>query len=151
MYQGKYPESGLPPGYNGTLYEHAAPPPHEPPHDEGPNSPYDEKSDFPNSQRGSSPHDEWHEPPRDEWREPPHDEWHGPPHDEKHEPPCSQSPSPPLSGGMHNVIKGISEHLFSHSINMEDLLIIGLTVMLINSGADTSLIIAMAMLFVMGL
>ena len=135
MYQGKYPESGLPPGYNGTLYEHAAPPPHEPPHDEGPNSPYDEKSDFPNSQRGSSPHDEWHEPPRDEWREPP----------------CSQSPSPPLSGGMHNVIKGISEHLFSHSINMEDLLIIGLTVMLINSGADTSLIIAMAMLFVMGL
>ena len=143
MYQGKYPESGLPPGYNGTLYEHAAPPPHEPPRDEGPNSPYDEKSDFPNSQRGSSPHDEWHEPPRDEWREPPHDEWHGPP--------CSQSPSPPLSGGMHNVIKGISEHLFSHSINMEDLLIIGLTVMLINSGADTSLIIAMAMLFVMGL
>ena len=135
MYQGKYPESGLPPGYNGTLYEHAAPPPHEPPRDEGPNSPYDEKSDFPNSQRGSSPHDEWH----------------GPPHDEKHEPPCSQSPSPPLSGGMHNVIKGISEHLFSHSINMEDLLIIGLTVMLINSGADTSLIIAMAMLFVMGL
>ena len=135
MYQGKYPESGLPPGYNGTLYEHAAPPPHDPPHDEGPNSPYDEKSDFPNSQRGSSPHDEWHEPPRDEWREPP----------------CSQSPSPPLSGGMHNVIKGISEHLFSHSINMEDLLIIGLTVMLINSGADTSLIIAMAMLFVMGL
>ena len=135
MYQGKYPESGLPPGYNGTLYEHAAPPPHEPPHDEGPNSPYDEKSDFPNSQRGSSPHDEWH----------------GPPHDERHEPPCSQSPSPPLSGGMHNVIKGISEHLFSHSINMEDLLIIGLTVMLINSGADTSLIIAMAMLFVMGL
>ena len=135
MYQGKYPESGLPPGYNGTLYEHAAPPPHEPPRDEGPNSPYDEKSDFPNSQRGSSPHDEWH----------------GPPHDERHEPPCSQSPSPPLSGGMHNVIKGISEHLFSHSINMEDLLIIGLTVMLINSGADTSLIIAMAMLFVMGL
>ena len=135
MYQGKYPESGLPPGYNGTLYEHAAPPPHEPPRDEGPNSPYDEQSDFPNSQRGSSPHDEWH----------------GPPHDERHEPPCSQSPSPPLSGGMHNVIKGISEHLFSHSINMEDLLIIGLTVMLINSGADTSLIIAMAMLFVMGL
>ena len=151
MYQGKYPESGLPPGYNGTLYEHAAPPPHEPPRDEGPNSPYDEKSDFPNSQRGSSPHDEWHGPPHDEKHEPPHDEWHGPPHDEKHEPPCSQSPSPPLSGGMHNVIKGISEHLFSHSINMEDLLIIGLTVMLINSGADTSLIIAMAMLFVMGL
>ena len=103
MYQGKYPENGLPPGYNGTAYTS-------------------------------------NEQEQNEQREP-------------------QSPPPPPEpetvvvndNGAHGIFQGITEHLFSHSIDMEDLLIIGLTVLLINSGADSSLIIAMAMLFVMGL
>lgn len=123
MYQGKYPEAGLPPGYNGTLYEHAAPPPPEPPREEKPEPPC---RDIPGSQNCDIPR-----PPS--------------------APPSTPPPCPPPAGGVQNVLKGISEHLFSHSIDMEDLLIIGLTVLLINSGADTSLIIAMAMLFVMGL
>ncbi len=109
MYQGKYPETGLPPGYNGTAYK----PPHEP---EPPREP-EVTADVPNEIR----------------------------------PDCLpvQPPIPENTGG--NIFQGITEHLFSHSIDMEDLLLIGLTVMLINSGADSSLIIAMAMLFVMGL
>ncbi len=124
MYQGKYPEAGLPPGYNGTLYEHTAPPPHaDPPREEKPEPPC---RDIPGAGNCDIPR-----PPS--------------------APPSTPPPCPPPAGGVQNVLKGISEHLFSHSIDMEDLLIIGLTVLLINSGADTSLIIAMAMLFVMGL
>lgn len=103
MYQGKYPENGLPPGYNGTAYK----PPQEadPPIDIAPTA----EPELPREHRSA--------------------------------------PENPGS----KIFQGITEHLFSHSINMEDLLIIGLTIMLINSGADSSLIIAMAMLFVMGL
>lgn len=109
MYQGKYPETGLPPGYNGTAYK----PPQEPEPPCEPEVPADIRNDIPPDL-------------------------------------CPPRPSPPENTG-GNIFQGITEHLFSHSIDMEDLLLIGLTVMLINSGADSSLIIAMAMLFVMGL
>ena len=48
-------------------------------------------------------------------------------------------------------LDGILGHLFSHKIDMEDLLLIGLIVMLMNSKADIDLIIMLALLFVMGL
>ncbi|MCI8589226.1 MAG: hypothetical protein HFE77_00700 [Clostridiales bacterium] len=74
--------------------------------------------------------------------------------------PCSPSvpdPEPPIEtccdhqekqGGF---LDGILGHLFSHKIDMEDLLLIGLIVMLMNSKADIDLIIMLALLFVMGL
>lgn len=59
---------------------------------------------------------------------------------------CCDQPEKP--GGF---LDGILGHLFSHKIDMEDLLLIGLIVMLMNSKADIDLIIMLALLFVMGL
>ena len=62
---------------------------------------------------------------------------------------CAQPDEPQEKSG--GFLDGILGHLFSHKIDMEDLLLIGLIVMLMNSKADIDLIIMLALLFVMGL
>lgn len=46
---------------------------------------------------------------------------------------------------------GFLDKIFSHKLDIEDLLLLALTVMLISSGADIEIILMLALLFVFGL
>ena len=77
---------------------------------------------------------------------------------------CTPDPPPeapvpclpePVRSEVHDQNKGRDrgwlEHLFSHKLDMEDLLLLALIALLLGSGADTELILMLALLFVMGL
>ena len=137
MYLGKYPDSGgLPPGYNGVAYAPietlSEPAETEPPLTSAaawPAAPDNEaEQDFDADSKQT---------------------FSGPPEAVagQHQP----LDSPENHAHKGGFLDGILGHLFSHKIDMEDLLLIGLIVMLINSKADLDLIIMLALLFVMGL
>ena len=66
--------------------------------------------------------------------------------------PCLPEPVPcEVHDGDKGHGRGWLEHLFSHKLDMEDLLLLALIVLLLNSGADMELILMLALLFVMGL
>lgn len=72
--------------------------------------------------------------------------------------PCDNSPCQPevpcectVCDGERAGARGLFEHIFSHKLDMEDLLLLALVVMMISSGADTDVIIMLALLFVFGL
>ncbi len=134
MYLGKYPDTpgALPPGYHGTAY-----------------TPVQEEC-------GSCPPPDPCEPPDPAPCEccPPE-----PPCEcRPSEPPCECRPSEPPcectvcdeQSSPHTGARGLFNHIFSHKIDMEDLLLLALVVMMISSGADSDIIIMLALLFVLG-
>ena len=131
MYLGRYPDTnGLPPGYKGVAYSAAA---EDDEQEECAEAEKDSQCDgcetICDSQCSGECETEPDAQPCCEMREDASCR--------KRRPSCGQD--------------GLLSHLFSHKIDMEDLLIIGLILMLINSGSDPDLITMLALLFVMGL